>query len=263
MHALSSVKAFLLDLDGTLYLGNKLFSGTLSFLSTLQERKIPFYLFTNNSSKSKGEYLEKLCKLGIIIEPEQLFTSGEIAADLIAARWPNLTFFVLGTRALKKELHARGIQTGSQAQGVLLGFDTELTYKKLRVAANLLAGGAVYVATHPDVNCPDENGFLPDAGSLAALLEVSAGKRPMLTAGKPTLAAHEYILRKTGLPAEQLCMVGDRLQTDIALGQNGIRTALVLSGVTTEADLQASGVQPDFVFKDISALRLALLNAAG
>ena len=144
---------------------------------------------------------------------------------------------------------------------VVVAFDTTLTYEKLWRLCDFVRAGLPYIATHPDINCPTETGFMPDIGAIIAAVEVSTGRRPDVIVGKPYSPIAQALKTKTGLDASQLCMVGDRLYTDIALGQAGVLTVLVLTGETRREDLAGSVHRPDLVVEDLPAL-VALLREA-
>jgi HAD superfamily hydrolase (TIGR01450 family) len=164
--------------------------------------------------------------------------------------------YVVGTAALEEEFRGRGFELSTERPELaVLGFDTTLTYAKLWRLCDLVRAGLPYIATHPDINCPTENGMLPDIGATIAFVKASTGRAPDLVVGKPNRLIVEAAARKLGLPVEALGMVGDRLYTDIALGQaSGIPTALVLSGETKLEDLEGSPFRPDEVFANLGAL---------
>ena len=163
---------------------------------------------------------------------------------------------MVGTPSLKQEFRDHGFQLVQEKPDyAVLGFDTTLTYEKLWKLCDFAREGIPYIATHPDINCPTETGFMPDIGAMMALIETSTGRKPDVIVGKPHPPIIEAIVEKTGYSVNQLAMVGDRLYTDIAMGATGITTILVLSGETKESDLESAKHQPDYVVKDISGLR--------
>lgn len=139
-------------------------------------------------------------------------------------------------------------------QAVVLGFDTTLTYEKLVLLCDAVRAGLPYIATHPDYNCPVKGGFIPDIGGVIALVEACTGRGPDAVIGKPNAAIARAAAARFGVPLERICMVGDRLYTDIALGACGVRTALVLSGETSAADYEKSAVRADFVFAGLGEM---------
>jgi HAD superfamily hydrolase (TIGR01450 family) len=138
---------------------------------------------------------------------------------------------------------------------LVLGFDTTLTYDKLWRLCDLVRQGLPYLATHPDLNCPIPGGFMPDIGAMIAFIQASTGREPDIVIGKPNRLIVDLLARKLNLPVEKMTMIGDRLYTDIALGQSaGVATVLVLSGETRLEDLEGSPFQPDYVFDDLGAV---------
>ncbi len=252
---LRQTRCFLMDMDGTLFLGNKVLPGAHAWLDLLEAYGLAYYLLTNNSSRSQLEYAEKIANMGFNIPEEKIFTSGEATAIYLAQHFPGASLYVVGTPALMAEFERYGLRlTETQPDVAVLGFDTTLTYDKLKVLCDLAVAGKPYIATHPDINCPTENGFMPDIGSMIELVATSTGRRPDVIVGKPYAPIVEALIEKTGFPIETHCMIGDRLYTDIALGQWGITTALVLSGETKASDLAESAFKPDFIFEDIAEM---------
>jgi 4-nitrophenyl phosphatase/NagD protein len=254
-HRLLHVKCFLLDMDGTFYLGNQLLPGALEFIELLNHRGTQFLFLTNNSSRTRKEYADKIRRLGLDLPEEKIFTSGEATAIYLARRKPGAALYVVGTPALEREFAEHGFHLTSQNPDfAVLGFDTTLTYEKIWKLCDLVSAGVPFIATHPDINCPTETGFMPDIGAMIAMVAASTGKQPDVIIGKPYAPIVEALTEKLNLPVEALCMVGDRLYTDIALGKTGLVTVLVLSGETHREDLEGSPFQPDYVMKDLSHL---------
>jgi 4-nitrophenyl phosphatase/NagD protein len=250
---LKVIKCFIFDMDGTIYLGSRLLPGAADLLDYLQKQAVPYYFLTNNSSKSKLDYVEKLAAFNLPVTPDQIFTSGEATAIYLQREKPGARLFVVGTPSLEAELRRYGFNlVQDNPDTVVLGFDTTLTYEKIWKLCDFVRDGYPYIATHPDINCPTESGFMPDIGAIMALVVSSTGREADLVIGKPNPPIIQAILEKTGLPPAQLAMVGDRLYTDIALGKAGISTILVLSGETKRQDILDAPVQPDFVFKNLA-----------
>ncbi|MBN1993823.1 MAG: HAD-IIA family hydrolase [Anaerolineae bacterium] len=246
-------------MDGTFYLGDTLLPGALEFIDTCRARGLDYLFLTNNSSKHRGQYAEKLRRLGLEIGEEKIFTSGEATAIYLNKIKPGANIYLVGTPALADEFRSRGFNlVEDEPDYAVLGFDTTLTYAKLWRLCDLARAGKPYLATHPDFNCPLENGFMPDIGAMIAFVEASTGRRPDVVVGKPNRPIIEAVVEKTGVPIQQICMVGDRLYTDIALGATGITTVLVLSGEATLEDLPTAPHQPDFVMQDLAELGAAL-----
>ena len=252
---LKDIRCYMLDMDGTFYLGDKLLPGALEFMRYLKDNDLDYLFLTNNSSKHADLYAEKIRRLGYDVPVEKIFTSGEATTIYLKKLKPGAKVYLVGTRALEEEFEQSGFTlTGDDPDYAVLGFDTTLTYKKLWKLCDLVRAGRPYIATHPDFNCPTETGFMPDIGSFIALVEASTGRRPDVIVGKPYKHIVEAVVEKTGFPLSQIAMIGDRLYTDIALGQAGITTVLVLSGETRLADLERSDFQPDVVVEDLEEL---------
>lgn len=259
---LAQVRCFLLDMDGTIYLGEKLLDGALEFIDLLHRQGREFLFLTNNSSKDSRQYVEKLTRLGLPVLGDKIMTSGEAAAMHIQRQQPGARVYVVGTPALEYEFQARGcLLTDETPDFAVLGFDTTLTYDKLWRLCDLVRAGVRYIATHPDYNCPTETGFMPDIGAMIAFVKASTNREPDLIVGKPNALLVEYASERTGIPVSGMCMIGDRLYTDIALGSAaGIPTILVLSGETRAHEIAGSPHQPTWIFQDIKAVAAYLID---
>jgi 4-nitrophenyl phosphatase len=253
---LAQVQAFLLDMDGTFFLGDRLIDGALDFIDVLRQQDKGFLFLTNNSSKDRAQYAEKITRLGLPIDPGQVLTSGEATARILANDHPGAKVYVVGTPSLEAEFRAAGfVLDDARAALVVVGFDTTLTYARLWKLCDLVRAGLPYVATHPDLNCPTPTGFMPDIGATIAYVKAATGREPDLVVGKPNRLMAEAAAQKLGLPSAALAMIGDRLYTDVALGQAaGIPAVLVLSGETRAADVAGSPFQPDYTFENLGAL---------
>ena len=253
---LARVRCFLLDMDGTFYLGDQLIEGALRFIDTLRAQGRDFLFLTNNSSKDARQYAEKITRLGLPLGPDKVLTSGAATAMHLRRQHPGARAFVIGTPALETEFSARGFVLSDESPDVLvLGFDTGFTYSKLWKLCDGVSAGRPYWATHPDFNCPTETGFMPDIGATIAFVRACTGRDPDLIVGKPNRLIAEAAAEHAGVLLSELCMVGDRLYTDIALGQAaGIPSVLVLSGETRVEDLPESPHHPDFIFPHLGAL---------
>ena len=252
---LKDVHCFLLDMDGTFFLGDKLLPGALTFMDFLQENGLEYLFLTNNSSSHAGLYAEKIGRMGFDVPVERIFTSGAATTIYLQKRKPNAKVYLVGTQALEEEFRKSGfILTDDDPDFAVLGFDTSLTYDKLVKICNLVRAGKPYIATHPDINCPVPGGFIPDIGSFIALITSSTGRQPDVIVGKPNEHIVDAVVQKTGFPKTQIAMIGDRLYTDIALGQAGICTILVLTGETQRSDLADSKFQPDIVVENLGEL---------
>ena len=247
---IDDVRCFLLDMDGTFYLGDRLIEGSLEFIDRVRSTGRDYLFLTNNSSHNAAFYVKRLGRMGLNTDRSHILTSGEATCEKLRELYPGRRAFVLGNEYLLTEFSEAGIQVDEGNPDIaVIGFDTTLTYDKMRRVCDLVREGAPYIATHPDFNCPTETGFMPDIGAIIAFIEASTGRRPDLIIGKPHSGIVEAVTRRTGLPIEALAMVGDRLYTDIETGRrSGMLSILVMSGETTEAMLEASDIRPDLKF---------------
>ncbi len=254
MKTLNDVKCFLLDMDGTIYLGNILLEGSLEFLKAVVDSGRDFMFLTNNSSHNANHYVKKLAKMGIHVGPEKVLTSGQATALKARTLFPGKKAFVLGNSFLFEELRDGGIEIDQENPDyVIIGYDTTLDYAKMTAVCDFVRAGLPYIATHPDFNCPTETGFAPDIGAIIAFIEASTERRPDLIVGKPYVGVVEAALERTGLTAGELAMVGDRLYTDIETGiRHGMTSILVMTGETTEEMRLASSTKPDLVYGRLS-----------
>ncbi len=253
---LSSVRGFLLDMDGTFYLSDRLLEGALHFIDLLRQQKKEFLFVTNNSSKQGRQYAEKISRLGLPLAEDSVLTSGEATALYLTEQHPGADVFLVGTPFLEEEFRRHGFQlVQKEPEFLVLGFDTSLTYQKLWALCDLVRAGLPYIATHPDFNCPTETGFMPDVGAMIAFVTAATGREPDLVVGKPNRLIVDAAAVKMNLQVNQLAMIGDRLYTDIALGESsGIATVLVLSGETRKEDLKNSPFQPDYIFQNLGGV---------
>ena len=191
---MKEIKAFILDMDGTIYLGNDLFPYTHSFLDTITQTNRQYYFFTNNSSKDVSTYIDKLHKMDIDIEEKQMMVSTHVILRWLKKHHDGKRLYVVGTPALRREFEKYGwVLDEEHPDIVILGFDTTLTYEKLSKACTFIREGALYYAINPDLNCPMEhNTFIPDCGSMAKLIEASTGKYPEFF-GKPSSKTLDYL----------------------------------------------------------------------
>lgn len=249
------IKCFILDMDGTIYLGNELFSFTKDFLKKVEETGREYYFFTNNSSKSQQDYIEKLERFGIRIKRQQMMTSTHVISRYLKQHYEVKSVYVVGTPSLIQEFQYFGINVTEDPDIVVLGFDTTLTYEKLSKACHYIRNGCTYFGINPDWNCPMEGGtFIPDCGSMAKLIEASTGRFPEFF-GKPSKHTLDYIIQQTGYEPDEIAIVGDRLYTDIAVAdQSDVTSILVLSGESTREDVKTSDVKPNVILEDLSEI---------
>ena len=252
-------KLYIFDMDGTIYLGGIPFEFAKRFIKNLRANGKRVLFFTNNASHTSPFYLKKLERLGFEPEQSEIMTSGDVTLEFLKRYRAGKSVYMVATDELVEEYAANGIKlvngekNPESADIVITSFDTSLTYEKLNIACRLIRNGAEYLSTHPDFNCPTENGFIPDSGAIAALVTASTGKTPVYF-GKPYKETVEMIGEATGFDNSEMCIFGDRLYTDIALGKSfGVTSVLVLSGETTEQDVDAAlpKDKPDFAFPSL------------
>lgn len=261
LEVLNSIKCFIVDMDGTFYLGDSLLPGAEEFACCVEESGRRFFFFTNNSSHNEEECLEKLRKYGYDAPDGSVIISSHVTIDFLKRNRPGKTVYLLGNENLTGDFIKAGITlTEDDPDIVVLGFDTTLTYEKINKAANFLAAGKEYIATHPDNNCPLKNGFMPDTGSMIAMFERSTGRVPDLIMGKPYAYTVDYVTNRIGCEREEVAFVGDRLETDIAIGvKNGLKACLVFTGVTTPEMYEKSDIKATAAFDNIGELGKALI----
>ena len=252
---LKETELFVLDMDGTFYLDNDVIDGALDFLDEVKKAGKRFVFFTNNSSKSPGTYIDKLEKMGCNIGREQIITSGDVMIQYLKEYYPGKEVYLVGTPDLEDNFRENGIRlTKEMPDVVVIGFDMTLTYEKLERACTYIRNGAVFLATHLDINCPTKDGFIPDCGAICAAITLSTGVLPRYL-GKPCRETLDMVLQRTGYNKDEIAFVGDRIYTDVATGvNNGALGILVLSGETKRADIAASEVQPDGVFESLKEM---------
>lgn len=264
---LRGIRLFVLDMDGTFYLGDRVLPGAPDFLQAAADTGRDYLFFTNNSSKAPADYLHKLAGMGCPVGREKLMTSGDVTIRYLRTCCPGKTVYLVGTPPLEQSFAGAGIPlTNSdpavQPDLVVVGFDTTLNYRKLERACTFIRQGAQFLATHPDINCPTETGFIPDCGAICAGIALSTGVRPRYL-GKPFAETVQMVAQHSGVPPARMAFVGDRLYTDVAAGvNNGAKGLLVLTGETKEADIPASPVQPDGVYLSLGEMAELLRKTA-
>ena len=253
---LSRIRLWLFDMDGTLYLGERLFDFTRELLQTIRDCGGQYLYLTNNSSKSAADYVRKLERLGIPATEEDFLTSAQAAAWYLHREHEGKRLYVCGTRSLQAELRAEGFpivnDEPDSAECVVMGYDTELTYQKLLDVSRLLTEkpGLPYIATNPDLVCPTEFGFVPDCGSVCGMIKTATGRSPKVI-GKPEPLMPQMAMERLGVTPEETAVVGDRIYTDVKSGLNAkCAGILVMSGETTPEILAASPDRPDLVLRD-------------
>lgn len=242
-------------MDGTFYLGDKIIEGSLEFISKLRQTGRNFVFFTNNASKSPEYYMAKLARMGCAIERRNILTSGDVTIKFLNGNFPGKKVYLVGTNLLEEGFRNSGICLVSNSPDiVVVSFDLTLTYEKVSKACRFIREGALFLATHMDLNCPTEEGFIPDCGSICAMITASTGVKPRYF-GKPFKETIDMISSFTGFCKDDMVIIGDRLYTDIATGfYNKVASVLVLTGETKPSDLHNSEIKPDFIFNDLGEM---------
>lgn len=249
---IEKMKLYLFDMDGTLYLGSRLYDFTVELLAQIRRTGGKYLFITNNSSKSVDDYVKKLASMGVEATREDFMTASQATACYLHQNHAGKTLYVCGTESLKEELRREGFRVTtdlSQVECIVMGFDTELTFQKLHDVCYLLLTQPhiPYIATNPDLVCPTEFGSVPDCGSVCIGIQNATGRNPVVI-GKPSPLMPRLAMEKLGIAPEHTCVVGDRIYTDMQSGLNaGCVGILVLSGETTQEILDASDVKPHLV----------------
>ncbi len=252
---LKNYNLFLFDMDGTLYLGNQLYDFTKELLDTIRKKGKRYLFMTNNSSKSVLDYVKKLERLGIEATEEDFITSSQATAYYLKLHHEGQKLYVCGTNSLKEEFQKNGFEITEnldEVDCIVMGFDTELTFKKLEDVSKLLLtrDEIPYIATNPDYVCPTEYGSVPDCGSVCDMIYNATKRRPLVI-GKPEALMPQLAMQKYGYKKEETAVIGDRIYTDIKSGLNaGVTGILVMSGETTQEILDASEDKPHMVLRD-------------
>ncbi len=250
---IKNIELFVLDMDGTIYLGENILPGAIEFVKTARSMGKKVVFFTNNASKNPQNYVDKLNQMGFGATRSDVVTAGDVTIEYLKRYRTNESVYLVGTPALEQSFIEAGITLIKDANIVVSSFDTTLTYEKLVIACDLIRNGADFYCTHPDYNCPTENGFIPDSGAIAALITASTGVTPKYF-GKPHKETADMISELFKKPFEKTAIVGDRLYTDIALGKNnGLMSILVLSGETKIEDVNESNA-PDIILDGIGEI---------
>lgn len=273
MEPFTDIRALIIDMDGVLWHGNQPAPGLKDFFQTLREQDIPFILATNNASLTQQQYVDKLARMGVTVTLNEIMTSSMATALYLAEHTDpaSTRIFVIGEDGAKQPLLDRGFtltglyevnnnNSNAGADIVVCGKDETLTWDKLATATLNIRAGARFIGTNADITLPTERGQILGNGAILAALQTATGVTPTII-GKPEPIIYQQALAKLGTNPSETVAIGDRLETDI-LGavRTGIRSLLVLSGVSTEDDLKTSDYQPTWVMQDIRAVARALKN---
>lgn len=266
---MQSVDGFVFDLDGTVYLGEAALPGSVEAIATLRQRGKHVLFVSNKPLEPRQNYAAKLTRLGIPTAPTEVITSAYVLGRHLADHEPHLALYVIGEASLREELRSQGLRvleelTQQDAKAVIdpagidavvVAFDRTLDYRKLNTAYQALLRGARFFATNADKACPMPDGSLPDAGGTITALEYMTGRKLELLAGKPSMLTIQAAIEELGLPPARIMMVGDRLETDIFMGQQaGMVTAVTLTGVATREDAQRMTPPPDYILTNLGDL---------
>ena len=264
-----AVDGFVFDLDGTIYLGDAALPGSVEGIAELRRRGKRVLFVSNKPLEPREAYAAKLTRLGIPTEPDAVITSAYVLGHHLAQSAPAARYYVVGEDALRTELRGHGLTVVDELldqddkevidpvgiDAVIVAFDRTLDYRKLNTAYQALLHGAHFYATNADKACPMPGGSIPDAGATIAALEHISGRKLELLAGKPSPLIMQVALARLDLPAARCMMVGDRLETDILMGQQaGMYTAAVLTGASTRADAESLAEPPSFIIDNVGAL---------
>jgi 4-nitrophenyl phosphatase len=253
---LAEIRAVISDMDGVLWRGSQPMPGLAEFFVYLRRRNLRLILATNNATRTPAQYAARLAEFGVPVSEAEVLTSGDVVADyLTTVARPGTGVFVVGEKALVQSIQARGFVVSDDATEIVVAaLDRQLTYARLAHATRLIRNGARFIGTNPDKTWPSETEITPGAGAVLAFLEAATDVKPFIVA-KPEPVIFQQALARMGSRPEETVMIGDRLETDILGGQRvGMRTILVLSGVSTEADVERMGIRPDWTFRDIQEL---------
>lgn len=258
---LGRIRCFLLDMDGTIYLGNRLYPGSKEFIEYLEKTGRKFLFFTNNPTKDAEQYQQKLQRLGISVDKNKILTSGMATIEYMKRETNFKRLYTVAPPSFEEELVRAGfILTEEAPDAVVISFDITLTYDKLRKATYFIRNGLPYIGTNPDLVCPTENGPIPDCGAIASLLYCATGRQPKYI-GKPNPEMIQMALKILEEKEDYTAMVGDRLYTDMEMAyRSGVTAILVLSGETKPEDLQKVERKPDYVFSSVKELLEELIK---
>lgn len=249
---------YIFDLDGTIYLGEALLPSSGEAVTALRKHGSRMIFISNNPTHMRGYYADKLNRLGLPTSVDDILTSPMVLVDFLQSRMPGARLFVLGEEPLCDELRRAGfelVEDAKQVQAVIASFDRTFVYRKLQIAFDAIRAGARFFATNPDRYCPVPGGGEPDCASIIAAIEACTNTRVEAVVGKPSHYMVDAALKMMNLPTADCLMTGDRLETDVYMGEAaGMATALMMTGTTSEAALAASSIKPTYVIHELAEL---------
>jgi NagD protein len=255
-------KGFIFDLDGTVYLGERLIPGAERIIRLLRERGRKVFFLSNKPLYTREDYAAKLTRLGIPTAPAEVVNSTFVLIRYLGKAAPGARVFVMGELPFVAEMVQAGFrltEDPEQIEYVVAAFDRTFDYRKFNIAFQALKKGARFIATNPDRTCPVEGGELPDCAGIIAALEATTLRKVEVIVGKPSPITVQVALELMGLEAAECILIGDRLETDIRMAlESGMKAGLVLTGVTDRQTLEASPIRPDHVFDSIADLETLL-----
>jgi arabinose operon protein AraL len=249
---------YIFDLDGTIYLGEKLIPGAKEAIAKMRSLGKKIVFISNKPLQTRRDYAEKLSRLGISTQPEEVINSSWVMARWLSSRAFGATLFIIGEPPLIGEMIDAGFaisEDPDKIEYVIASFDRTFDYRKLNIALQAIRKGAHFLATNPDRTCPVEEGEIPDCAAIIGAVEGATGKKVETIVGKPSEIMMQVTLEAMALPPPSCLIVGDRLETDIVMGKKvGMATALVLTGVTFQENLERSAIRPDYVWSSIAEI---------
>jgi len=258
-------KGFIFDLDGTVYRSDKLIPGADGVIQLIRERGRRVVFISNKPLQTREDYASKLTRLGIPTKPDEVINSSFVMTNYLKKNAPHAKLFVIGEIPFVEELKRAGFiitEEPKEIEYVVVAFDRTFDYRKLNIAFQAIKLGAHFVATNPDRTCPVEGGEIPDCAGMIAAIEAVTEKKVEIIVGKPSPIMIQAALGVMGLKPEDCVLIGDRLETDIKMGnESGIATGIVLTGVTDEKTLKETSIPPDFIFQSIADVQNLLIGS--
>ncbi len=250
--AIKNIRLFVLDMDGTVYLGENLIKGSDVFINKVRDQGKDLVFFTNNASRVPDFYQKRLKRMGLDVDVKDIITAGDVTIEFLKTFYPGARVYLNGTPLLEDSFLSHGIKLVEDDPDVVVqSFDTTMTYEKMQKITDFIRDGVPFIATHCDINCPTEDGFMPDCGAMCALITSSTGVEPRFL-GKPMKETLDMVLKITGHKPEDTAFVGDRIYTDVATGvNNGASGFLVMTGEADEQTVRESEIEPTAIYESL------------